>query len=164
MDFLIDNVFLILLALTSGGMLLWHSTSGGGAGAGKVSASEAVRLINREKAVLIDVSEAGDFAAGHPVGARSVPMATIESAKGLPTNKALPLVVVCPTGVRSGRAAAQLRKLGHERVVVLAGGMKAWREAGLPVTKEEKAEKVEKADKADKADKAGSAEKTERAA
>ena len=140
MQFLLDNVLLILLALTSGGMLLWMSFSGGGGGTGnKVSASEAVRLVNREKAVLIDVSEPAEFAAGHALGARNVPLATLADAtpggKGLPTNKALPVVLICATGLRAGRAAAQLRKQGYERAIVLAGGMKSWREATLPIEK-----------------------------
>lgn len=136
MDFLTENVLLILLALTSGGMLLWQSFGGANAsGGGKVSASEAVRLINREKAVLIDVGEPAEFDAGHAVGARNVPFGTLETAKGLPGNKTLPVVLVCPSGARAGRAAALLRKQGYERPVVLAGGMRAWRDASLPVEK-----------------------------
>jgi len=133
-QFLTENVLLILLALTSGGMLLWQ-TFGGGAGGGKVTASEAVRLINREKAVLVDVGEPAEYAAGHAVGARNLPLATLDGAKGLPGNKTLPVVLLCPTGMRATRAAAQLRKQGYERVLVLAGGTKAWREASLPFEK-----------------------------
>lgn len=136
MQFLIDNVLLILLALTSGGMLLWQTFGGAAAGgSGKVSASEAVRLINREKAVMVDVCETPEFAAGHPVGARNVPLGSLDGAKGLPGNKTLPVIVVCATGMRATRAAAQLRKQGYERVVVLAGGTKAWIDASLPVEK-----------------------------
>lgn len=134
-EFLTDNLLLIVLALTSGGMLLWQSTGGDAVGGGKVSPSEAVRLINREKAVLVDVGEPAEYASGHAAGARNVPLATLDGAKGLPTNKALPVVIMCPSGVRATRAAATLRKLGYERAVVLAGGLNAWREASLPVEK-----------------------------
>ena len=135
MDFLIDNVLLILLAATSGGMLLWHSMSGGAGGGGRVTASEAVRLINREKGVLLDVAEPGEYAAGHAVGARNVPLGSIAESKHLPSNKALPILVMCPTGMRSSRAAAALRKQGYERALVVAGGLRAWREASLPFEK-----------------------------
>ena len=134
-DFLTENWVLILLALTSGGMLLWPMMAGGAVGAGKVSAAEAVRLMNREKAVLIDVCEPAEFAAGHAAGARNIPLGSLDSAKGLPGNKALPIVVLCASGARAGRAAALLRKQGYEKAVVLAGGNKAWREASLPVEK-----------------------------
>ncbi len=123
---------LILMALTSGGLLAWPMLAKGG-GMGAVSATEAVRLINREKAVLIDVSEPAEFAAGHAAGARNVPLAGLAGAKALPTNKTLPVVVVCPTGTRARRAAAQLRAAGHEKASALAGGLAAWREASLPV-------------------------------
>lgn len=132
--FFIDNWFLILAALTSGGLLLWPMLSRGG-GSGKLTASEAVMLINREKAVLIDVSEPKEYAVGHAAGAKSVPLGTIESSSALPKNKALPLVVLCPTGVRSARAVAVLKKLGYDRARALAGGTSAWREANLPIEK-----------------------------
>jgi rhodanese-related sulfurtransferase len=132
--FFIDNWFLFLAALTSGGLLLWPMLSRGVGGA-KVSPTEAVMLINREKAVLIDVSEPTEFAAGHAAGAKSVPLAGLESSTDLPKNKALPLVVLCATGARASRAVAILHKLGYANSRALAGGLAAWREASLPVEK-----------------------------
>ncbi len=133
LDFLLQNWMLVLVALVSGGMLLWPALGRGGPGA--VTVTEAVQLINREKAVLIDVCEPSEYAAGHAVGARSVPLGTLESSKALPTNKALPVVVVCQSGARASRAVGRLRKLGYENARVLAGGMGAWREANMPVEK-----------------------------
>ena len=63
------------------------------------------------------------------------PLAAIDGAKGLPTNKALPLVLVCASGARSSRAAAQLRKAGYSSVHSLSGGTEAWRNASLPIEK-----------------------------
>ena len=134
MQFLLHNWYLILVALASGGLLLWPTFSQGGPG-GKVLPADAVRLINREKAVLIDVSEAEEYAAGHAAGSKNVPLAQIETSNALPKNKALPLVVVCPTGARATRAIGILRKAGYENARALAGGLKAWREANLPVEK-----------------------------
>ena len=132
--FLLENWHLFLAAIASGGMLLWGSLRKGG-GSGRISTAEAVNLINREKAVLIDVSEPHEYGAGHPVGAKNVPVGALEKSGDLPKNKALPLVVVCPTGSRAARAVGVLNKLGFEKVHVLAGGMSAWREANLPVEK-----------------------------
>jgi len=133
LDFLRENWMLVLLAITSGAMLLRPSVAG--AGGGKVSPSEAVRLINREKGVLIDVCEPAEFDAGHPVGARNVPFGSLDGAKGLPSNKALPIIVTCASGARAGRAAGLLRKQGYEKAVALAGGNRAWADASLPVEK-----------------------------
>jgi rhodanese-related sulfurtransferase len=135
MKFIIDNWILILAALTSGSLLVWPMLKEGAAGGTAVSTSEAVRLINREKGVLIDVGEPAEYAAGHASGARNVPFGQIEGAKALPTNKALPLVLLCPTGARSGKAVVLLRKAGYANAVAVAGGTAAWREASLPVEK-----------------------------
>jgi rhodanese-related sulfurtransferase len=133
-SFFVENWILVLVALVSGGLLVWPLVSRGG-GALSVGTAEAVRLINREKGVLIDVSEPAEYAAGHAAGARNVPLGKLEGAKEVPSNKTLPLVLLCPSGARAGRAAALLRKAGHEKAVSLAGGTAAWREAGFPIEK-----------------------------
>ena len=135
MQFIIDNWYLFLAALASGGLLLWPMLARGGLGGDRLSTADAVHLINRERAVLIDVSEPAEYAAGHAAGSKSVPLGELEKSTNLPKNKALPLVVVCPTGARASRAVATLKTLGFENSRALAGGFAAWREANLPVEK-----------------------------
>jgi rhodanese-related sulfurtransferase len=95
---------LISVALASGGMLLWPLIAES-ASAGKLSPTAAVQLINREKAVVIDVGEPHEFAAGHVIGAKSVPFGQLEDKlPGLVKNKALPVIMVCPVGARAARA------------------------------------------------------------
>jgi rhodanese-related sulfurtransferase len=133
--FLIDNWMLIGVALASGGLLLWPLISSGMA-AGSLSATGAVQLINRDRAVVIDVSETEEFAAGHVAGAKNLPLNQLEEK--LPSavkNKALPLIMVCPTGARASRAVAMAKKLGYEQAQCLAGGLKSWKEANLPLQK-----------------------------
>ena len=132
--FFLDNWFLFFTAIVSGGLLLWPMLTRG-TGGGRVTPAQAVQLINREKAVLIDVSEPAEFAGAHAVGSKNVPMGSLERSGDLPKNKSLPVVVVCPSGTRAMRAAATLKKLGFEKSHVLAGGLAAWREANLPVEK-----------------------------
>jgi len=134
LDFVLHNWYLFAAALVSGGLLLWPTLLKGGAGGG-VSTADAVRLINREKAVLIDISDPAEYAAGHALGAKSVPLATLATSRDLPKNKSLPLVVVCPTGSRAQRAVIELKKLGFANISVLAGGLNAWRAANLPIEK-----------------------------
>jgi rhodanese-related sulfurtransferase len=131
--FIIDNWYLILIAVASGVMLLLPTAWCAG---GSLSAAAAVHLINREKAVVLDVCEPEEFAAGHVNGARNLPLSQLEEK--LPTtvkNKQLPVVLVCASGARAVRAEAVAKKLGYEKAQALAGGMKAWRDAGLPVEK-----------------------------
>lgn len=134
MKFIIDNWMLISVALVSGGMLLWPLARG--AGAGGLTAAQAVQLMNRDKAVVVDVCEASEFAAGHVVGARNVPLGQLEEKlPAVVKNKALPLILVCQSGARSGRALAVARKLGYTQAQSLAGGLAAWRAASLPLEK-----------------------------
>lgn len=133
MKFLLDNWMLISVALISGGMLLWPALTGG-AQAGSVTPSEAVQLVNREKAVIVDVCEAPEYAAGHVAGARSAPLSQLEKTlPALVKNKATPVILVCASGIRSRRAVAVAKRLGYENAHSLAGGLRAWRDASLPV-------------------------------
>ena len=132
MSFLIDNWMLLLVALTSGVALLLPVLMQGKG----LNPAEAVLLMNREKAVVIDVCEPGEFANGHIAGARNVPPAQLEAQlPGVVKNKATPVILVCQAGVRSGRALSVVRKLGYENAQSLAGGLKAWRAASMPVSK-----------------------------
>jgi rhodanese-related sulfurtransferase len=84
--------------------------------------------------VVLDVRERDAFAAGHVPGARHIPRGQLE----LRVNDELPdptarIVTVCEFGKISTLAAATLRDLGFTRASALDGGMKAWREGGLPL-------------------------------
>ena len=134
MKFIVDNWMLILIALGSGGMLVWPLLRG--ANTGSLTAQGAVQLINRERAVVVDVREPEEFAAGHVTGAKNVPLDQLEQK--LPAtvkNKSLPLLLVCATGARAQRAVATARKLGYEQAQAVAGGLKSWKDANLPVEK-----------------------------
>lgn len=134
MKFILDNWPLIALALVSGGLLVWPAIKG--AAASGLSPDQAVQLINREKAVVVDVSEPGEYAAGHLGGARNIPLGELDARLAQAVkNKALPLILVCQSGVRSGRAVAAAKKLGFAQAQSLGGGMAAWRAANLPVDK-----------------------------
>jgi len=135
LKFIAENWHLFLMALASGGMLAWPLLRQGAGGAGTVGTGEAVRLINREKGVLVDVSEPNEYGASHAAGARNVPFGQVETSKDIPTNRQLPILLLCPSGARAGRAAALLRKAGYERAVAVAGGTKAWAEAQLPMAR-----------------------------
>lgn len=135
MPFLQHNWALVLIAVASGGMLLAPSIRAG-TRAGGLTPGGAVQLINRERAVVVDVSEADEFAAGHIVGSRNIPVSDLQ--KRLPEvvkNKTVPLILVCASGARAQRCLATAKSLGYDKAVVLGGGLRAWKEANLPVEK-----------------------------
>lgn len=132
--FIVENWYLILLAVVSGGLLLVPNLQG--VGAGSLQPNDAVTKINREKAIVVDVREPEEYVAGHITNAKNIPLAQLdERLPQVAKNKALPVILVCDKGARAVRAQAQAKKLGYEQAEALAGGMKAWRDANLPVTK-----------------------------
>lgn len=125
---------LISVALVSGSLLFLPLIQGA-AGSG-LSAAQVVQMINRDKAIVVDVCEAEEFAAGHVVGAKNLPLNQLEDKlAGLVKNKTLPLILVCQSGARSARALAIAKKLGYEQAQSLSGGLGAWRSANLPLEK-----------------------------
>jgi rhodanese-related sulfurtransferase len=83
-------------------------------------------------AVLVDVREPDEWAAGHPPGAVHIPMRDVPSRLGeLPRDE--PVYLICRSGNRSARVAAYLRQEGFARPINVAGGILAWQRAGLPV-------------------------------
>ncbi len=139
MEFIRNNLLLIVVALVSGGMLVWpyvrRSTGGP-----HVDTARATQLINREDALVVDVRDPAEYGAGHILGAKNVPVDRIGpqgEAKGgeLGKKKDRPLIVYCDTGSRASKAAGALRAQGFARVFTLSGGLGAWQQAGLPVEK-----------------------------
>jgi rhodanese-related sulfurtransferase len=136
--FLQKNIFLVAVALISGVMLMWpliqRLTTGGGSR--EVSAQQAVQLINRRDAVVLDVRDAQEYALGHIANARHIPAGEVgKRIAELDKVKQRPVIVACRTGARAAAACAQLRKNGFAEVVALKGGIVGWQQASLPLEK-----------------------------
>ncbi len=129
------NSYYALIALVSGAMLLWPWLRKG-AGGPWVDTLKATQLMNREDALVLDLRGADEFAQGHILGARNLPLAELEKRAGeLEKYKSKPVIVHCATGNRAAAGVAVLRRLGFTGVVNLTGGYDAWKQAGLPVEK-----------------------------
>jgi len=134
-DFLLsqNNLWILLIALASGALLLWPSLSKGRS-TGRIALAEAIRQVNQEHGLFVDVRPADQFKTGAIAQARSIPLDTLEShLNSLPKDK--PIVLVDAHGRDSAKAAAQLRKQGFDQVFCLEGGLSAWTEGGLPLKK-----------------------------
>lgn len=130
-EFIQQNVFLVVLALSSGGMLLWTFFQGGSG----LTPAEATLKINRDDAVVIDVRDAKEWSTGRIPGARHIAMDQLEKRLAeLEKFKERPIVLYCASGNRSATACGILKKAGFAQVFNLDGGLPAWREANLPVT------------------------------
>lgn len=130
------NMLLFATAVVTGAMLAWPFILRAMRPGREVGPVEAVQLINRRDAVVLDVRDAAEYKSGHITNARHVPEAEIDSRmKELEKIKTKPIIVSCARGNRSMRVAARLRALGFAEVFSLRGGIAAWQQAGMPLEK-----------------------------
>jgi rhodanese-related sulfurtransferase len=130
------NLMLLATVLVTGGMLLWPVISRLARPGKEVGPAEAVQLINRRDAVVIDVRDAAEYKSGHITNARHLPEGEIDGRlKELDKVKAKPIIVSCARGNRSAAVANRLRKLGYSEVFTLRGGLGAWQQASMPLEK-----------------------------
>ena len=135
MPFLLDriNLLLIAVACVSGAFLLWPMLRERG-GHPSLSTLAATQLINSRHAQVVDVRLPEQFATGSVPNARNIPLAEIGQRCG-ELRKDRPVILVCNDGRAAHGAASKLRASGIGEVYVLAGGVTAWRDAGLPIRK-----------------------------
>jgi rhodanese-related sulfurtransferase len=138
MEFILNtnNLILLSMMLVSGGMLLAPLLPGIIHGGNSVNPTAATLLINRSKAIVIDVRAAEEFAKGHIARSKNIVINQLPS--GLEASKIaknLPIILVCDTGTRSSSMVQKIKVAGYAEVFNLEGGIKAWNFAGLPLVK-----------------------------
>lgn len=99
----------------------------------ELEATHVHALLRSRQAVLIDVREPGEFEAERIPGALLFPLSGFDPGS-LPLDGSKRIILQCGTGRRSAQAAQRLLEAGCEEASHLAGGIKAWKEAGLPLT------------------------------
>lgn len=133
----IGNHWVLFVALVAILSMLTYSFAAGSKGS--VDPIGATDLINHEDALVVDVRPAADFAKGHIINARNIPFNGLKNQLGtLQKHKDKPIVVSCRSGSQSSIACQQLRKEGFEKVYNLRGGILAWQNANLPLTKKKR--------------------------
>ncbi|MEW6562400.1 MAG: rhodanese-like domain-containing protein [Pseudomonadota bacterium] len=134
MQFVLDNIWPIFIAVLSGAMLVWSMIGNRLRGINEVDVNGALQLINHKGAIILDVRQPEEFKSGHVLNARAIPLGELEKRIGeLEKFRDAPMVVVCRSGQRSSNASALLVKQGFKQVYNMAGGMMAWQKASLPV-------------------------------
>lgn len=133
MKFIIDNIWLFGLVLISGGALLLPIVQRRG---NKVSLLQATQMINQGKTLILDVRTTEEFAAAHVRDAKNIPIKELSTRIGeLDKFKSKNVVIVCTSGLQSGKAETQLKNAGFNDVYSLEGGITAWQAQGLPTAK-----------------------------
>ena len=136
LDFVVDQ-WILFLALALVLALLVRSLVGARlTGVGEVQPMDAVRLMNRDDAKVVDVRLDKEFREGHIVNAVNIPLGALESRlRELDKFKDKAIICNCRSGQRSMQACKILRRHGFEKVYNLSGGVMAWEKASLPLTK-----------------------------
>ncbi len=94
------------------------------------------RIMAGAAPAILDVRSKEEFASGHIPGAINLPITELAGrVNELAAYKDTELVVHCETGPRAGMATWLLKRNGFSRLVALEGHMRAWRSAGLPMTR-----------------------------
>ena len=137
MEFIQKNIWLVIIAITSAVLFIWPTVAKLFSRAREVGVADAVLMINRKDAAIVDVREPSEFKAGHIPNARNIPAGQVkERTKELEKLKGRPILLVCQTGTRSAQIYGELTALGFAEVAGLAGGMGAWQQANMPVEKD----------------------------
>jgi rhodanese-related sulfurtransferase len=135
-DFLVKNWILVLTFIASGAMLVWPLVSKRMSGARDINTLAATQLINAGNPLLLDLREPKEFDGRTLPNAVHVPLSQLAGRAGeLAKYVSRPVIAFCDRGMRSRGAASLLAKQGFKEIYNLSGGVKAWRDAGLPVTK-----------------------------
>jgi rhodanese-related sulfurtransferase len=101
-----------------------------------VTPAAAVALMNTEDSIVIDVRELHEFSEGHIENAHHIPLGKIEERLyELEAHKNAPVIVTCQSGTRAPQACGKLTKAGFGQVYELQGGMVAWEEQKLPISR-----------------------------
>lgn len=116
--------------VTLGAIILYHQKTG----SSSVGPQQAVMLINRKNAVVVDVRDKKEFESGHIVDSINIPLSKLKQRMTeLKKHKDNPVVVVCKLGQHSGEAAKILMEAGHAEVFKLSGGLTEWKAQSLPL-------------------------------
>lgn len=135
-EFVANHPFLIALWIAIALLLLWNLFSGSFGGVKALNPTEAVRLLNHENALLIDIRNKSDFDKGHILNAQHTPAADVDKqVEKLKSNDDKPIVLCCGNGMESQRVGRRLKQAGFERVYLIKGGVPGWQQANLPLTR-----------------------------
>ena len=136
MQYLQNNIWMVLIALSSGLMLLWSFYGNRIRGIKEVDVVGALELINHKNALVLDVREESEFKSGHILNAKWIPQGKlIDRLDELKRNREQPIVVVCRSGQRSASACVALGKQGFAQAYNLSGGVMGWQKSNLPLEK-----------------------------
>jgi rhodanese-related sulfurtransferase len=135
-EFIANNTLLVLSFIVVAGLLAWNFFGAGLQGLAQVEPMQAVQLMNHEDAVVVDVREVSEYAQGHILNSIHIPLGGFnQNFNKLDKYKQGTIIINCNSGHRSMQACRILKKNGYEKVFNMRGGILAWQNSSLPITK-----------------------------
>ncbi|MCP5419487.1 MAG: rhodanese-like domain-containing protein [Gammaproteobacteria bacterium] len=135
-EFATQNWILFLALVAILGWLISTEVLNRLSGIAAVNSNQALRLINDQEALVLDIRDGGDYKKAHIPDAVNIPFASLGSRLGeLKKFKGKPVVLCCPPGIGVSKAGSLLKKGGFESIHNLSGGLPSWQGANLPVNK-----------------------------
>lgn len=136
LEFVVNHPVLFAALAAIIALIAWTEIRRLTSGAQNISPGEAVLMLNRENALLLDVREDAELAGGMIQGAKHIPLGALKQRLGeLEPHKGKNIIIYCRSGHRSATACGLLRKHQFEKVYNLNGGVQAWQQANLPLVK-----------------------------
>ncbi|OGT72056.1 MAG: hypothetical protein A3I78_08890 [Gammaproteobacteria bacterium RIFCSPLOWO2_02_FULL_56_15] len=134
-EFISNHILLVSMLAGVAALLIWNVMKDSFSGIPQVSPAEMTRLINHEDALVLDVRSTGEFSNGHVLNAINIPAADLEVRGKELVKYHDSTVVVCNSGVTSAKTIQVLKAAGLDKVYNLKGGLYAWQNAGLPLSR-----------------------------
>jgi rhodanese-related sulfurtransferase len=135
-EFAANHLFLVMAFVVLLGLVVANEIKIATQRFASLTPAAAVQLMNNEEVVVLDVREASETADGKITKAIQIPVGAIKTRIGeLDKHKNKTLLVYCKTGARAGAACKELNQAGFDKVYSLNGGLMAWQEAHLPISK-----------------------------
>jgi len=134
MPFIEKNWILFIAFFLSGAMILWPLLQRRMSPVKEIGTLNVTQLINHQNALLLDVREANEFTGGKLPGAVHIPLSQLKDRTAeLAKMTSRPVIVYCGLGRRARSASSVLANAGFASIYMLSGGLKAWKDAGLPL-------------------------------
>ena len=136
-EFVANHLFLFSLLIGILMLLFWNLFGNTVSGIRIISPMEVTRMMNHENAVVLDIRNEKDFSEGHILNAVNIPAEKLqEKITDLEKLKDRPIVIACRYGSDSSRAARILKGFAIDNVHCIKGGLQAWSQANLPLTRD----------------------------
>ena len=132
-EFIVNHWVLTTLFVVLASLVMSGSLNSKIAGMTSIGTAEAVRIVNQQKGLFLDIREVSEFTKEHIADSKNMPLSKLADESAVLKDQEQALILICASGQRTGSAAKQLRKQGFSNIYALKGGLNTWKEAKLPL-------------------------------